>query len=184
MSPKAHLIFRNENSASSLLAAGTILVPSTNIFVTPSKSIFRHEAYIEHASGPHLVRDVSIISRPTVVAKGDLELEDLSIRSDALVMPTEQKRAMRSRLISRYTGGFSGFKDLEAKIQKEKEKRRLDKEIRIKRENERRREDNARLARGEEVDLSGKSDAEILEDQLNTVRDLLGSLGEEKSNRV
>lgn len=106
-----------------------------------------------------------------------VEIEDTTPRfgDDGTMTPSTQSRAMRSRMLRRYTGGFAGFKDLEERMAK-KEKLRVEKEEREK--TKRRRSENERLARGEEVDLSEKTEEALREDQLGTIQDLLGELGE------
>lgn len=104
-------------------------------------------------------------------------MEDSPTRfgSDAHMAPSTQTREMRLRLLNRYSGGFCGFKDLEARMAAEAEEERREEG------HEKRRMENQKLARGEEVDLSERSAESLGEDQLDTIRDVLGSLGAEKT---
>lgn len=156
----------------------------------PSESIIKHEQYIEFASASCLVRDESIFGRRSMSrlpVKNDQEVEDSSIRfgSDSHMAPSTQAREMRLRLMRRYTGHFFGFNDLEERMKIEKEQERLEAEARVIEAHERRRSENEKLARGEAVDLSGRSAESLQEDQLSTIQDILGDLNTEpKTNQV
>lgn len=66
----------------------------------------------------------------------------------------------------------------------EEEQKRLAEELRIEEAHEERRRENEQLARGEAIDLSGRSAESLQEDQLNTIRDILGGLGEATETKV
>lgn len=86
---------------------------------------------------------------------------------------------MKSRLARRYTGDFFGFKDLEERMRIEREQNRLAEEAKVEEGHEKRRQENVQLARGEDVDISGRSVELLQEDQLSTIRDILVDLDRE-----
>ncbi|KAH0606847.1 uncharacterized protein H6S33_003681 [Morchella sextelata] len=109
--PRAHIIFRSPVSVERLLGSSPLPVPTgtgNTITVTPSATLFNHEQYIQNNS-PHFYA-------PTTWGRNVGPGEDLSTVRDEGMEPDMKARAMRVRMMQRYTGGFVSFAELEERI--------------------------------------------------------------------
>lgn len=80
--------------------------------MTPSATLFNHMQYIQNNS-PHFYA-------PATWGRKVNPGEDLSTVRDEGAEPGMKARAMRSRMMLRYTGGFTSFADLEERIAMER----------------------------------------------------------------